>query len=272
MIARNFKGELRRMLYYARSLFCRIKDDPVWILGNQKSGTTAMGALLANYGNLSITLDLINLTPAELLKLRSGALPVSKFLRRHAFEFSRDVIKEPWLTFFWDKIQPFFPESSKLFIIRDPRDNIRSILNRLNLKGNLPELDNPGNLPPLWKLIIDNRWMGIPQTHYIESLAYRWSVAADVYLQDPHQFVLARYEEFVGDKTGYISYLAQLLNITQKNDIRGHVDVQYQPKGNSQIGWLDFFGETNLLKIERICAKQMAKLNYEPVLISSKKS
>ena len=40
------------------------------------------------------------------------------------------------------------------------------------------------------------------------------------------------------------------------------VDVQYQPRGNREIRWIDFFGARNLELIERTCHAMMTEFGY----------
>jgi hypothetical protein len=44
------------------------------------------------------------------------------------------------------------------------------------------------------------------------------------------------------------------------------VDVQYQPRGDRGVSWLEFFGRENLRRIEGICGGRMAQLGYRPTL------
>ena len=57
-------------------------------------------------------------------------------------------------------------------IIRNPFDNIRSILDRLDVKGKkilLNEKDRKKFFHS-WKLLLNNKWIGGSKNHYIEVL------------------------------------------------------------------------------------------------------
>jgi hypothetical protein len=97
-------------------------------------------------------------------------------------------------------------------------------------------------------------------------LAYRWNRAVDNYSQNADRMILARYEEFVKDKVGFIAHLAGQLNVQEKRDISSKVDIQYQPPGDHRISWGEFFGTRNLGQIEQLCGGRMATLGYTPTL------
>lgn len=117
-----------------------------------------------------------------------------------------------------------------------------------------------------WHLIIDNRWLGLKGENYIEMLAERWNFTTDVFLKHPNSLIIIHYEEFVKDKIGEISRLAEKLDLSQVNDISNKMNIQFQPPGNKNISWYEFFGENNLCQIESICGDRMRLLNYLPVL------
>lgn len=246
----------------SRRLFPSVNKEAIFVFGNQKSGTTVIAALLSDFGGLSSTLDIptITIEEQELLHLRQ--LAFDDFLSKHKYEFSSDLIKEPCLTFLYKDLRKTFPFSKTVFIIRDPRDNIRSILNRLNVRGDLDIVENFNDLHIAWQRVVDNRWMGLKYTHYIDSLAARWNYAAGIYMDYSNEIILVRYEDFLVNKAKFIENLAQQLDIPQANDISQKVDVQYQPKGNHNISWIDFFGEENLTRIEKICVERMTLFDY----------
>lgn len=159
----------------------------------------------------------------------------------------------------------YFPRARFVFVLRDPRDNIRSILNRLKIPGNLPQLTDQyrESLPTAWELIVDMRWLGASGEHYIEWLAERWNLTTDVFLRYQDRMLLSTYEEFLQDKHGEIERLVQSLGLKPVKDIMSKIDVQFQPAGNRNVKWLDFFGSANLDRIEQICAERMRLLNYQ---------
>jgi len=233
-------------------------------LGNQKSGTTAIAALLAMSTLKAATLDIRGIYEPVQTMLHSGKLSFMQFVRRNKAAFSRTIIKEPNLTFLYSKLKAHFPQAHYVIIVRDPRDNIRSVLNRLNINGTKPVLrsEEMAALSPEWQLMLNGQWLGLTGDTYIEQLAARWNLAADTYLQHRNEILLVRYEDFVKEKANTVYQLATNLNLPRLADISDKVDTQYQPRGQHCVRWYDFFGADNLRRIERICGSQMEHFGY----------
>lgn len=240
--------------------------------GNQKSGTTAIAALLAKATGLRFSND-----PFWHVSLRDGhasvledvlsrRMTVAEVVDRYRAYFSAEIIKDPNFAFLYPELQSRFPESPQLFIVRDPRQNIRSILNRLCIEGRLERLGAEHLITlahePGWRSILAGDGLGISEGSHVARLAQRWNLAAQRYFERSASVLLVRYEDFVADKAGYVEGLAQRLGLAVTADIRQEQDRQYQPRGNSSISMEAFFGERNLTLIETICAEGMAKFGY----------
>lgn len=242
-----------------------VNPRPIFILGNQKSGTTAIAALLGALTDVPVTLDLRREYPhPHYLRLQTGRMSFAEFVEFNRLSFSRPIVKEPHLSVFYRDLVRHFPESKFIFVVRDPRDNLRSILNRLHLPGHLAGLSRrqERQLSPAWRLVLDGRWLGICKDNYIEMLAARWNYIADVFLRHSSRMTLIRYEDFLADKQGQIQRLARTLGLTPTSDIASKLDIQYQPAGDRAIRWVDFFGPDNLARIERTCCNRMHRLGY----------
>lgn len=249
-----------------REILRPLSLSPILVLGNQKTGTTAIAGLLAEHTGLTSTLDLPGMYEPTQTQLHDGSLSFDQFVARNRGDFARDIVKEPCLTFLYPQLRSRFPDSSIVFIIRDPRDNIRSILNRLSIPGDLTSLSENEfeSLTPEWKLIVDGSWMGLSGENYIDLLADRWRRAATVYLKHRASVRLVRFEDFLEDKVGTIAILAADLGLDSVCDISDRVDVQYQPRGNRDVSWSEFFGDENLQRIEETCHPVMKEFGYSP--------
>jgi hypothetical protein len=248
-------------------VFARVRPDPIILLGNQKSGTTAIAALLAEMTGLSAALDLKKEMKDPVIdRIKTGGLSMGDFVRRNKLDFSREIIKEPSLSPYYRELAEEFPRARFVMVIRDPRDNIRSILNRLKIPGSLSDIspDQRSRISRAWELIIDGRWLGLEGASYIEMLAARWNYIADLYLANPDRMILVKYEDFTRNKMGTLLGLASALGLEKKRDVSGRVDVQFQPAGDRSVRWIDFFGPGNLAAIERICSERMRRLGYPP--------
>jgi hypothetical protein len=245
----------------------RANPEPIFVLGNQKSGTSVIAGLLAEVGGLSASIDLRGIYEPIQSRLHSGELPFDQFVRRNRLDFSRAIIKEPSLTLLVDQLDRHFAGARYVFVVRDPRQNIRSILNRLDIPGNLEKFDEEAAAQRVtnwanWQRIIDGRWLGIPYDDYIGALAGRWNMMTDILERNRHRFFLMRYEDFLIDKKSAIIALSRTLDIAERCDIAASVNRQYQRPGDASVTPLQFFGERNLERINRICKRNMERLGY----------
>lgn len=255
---------LRRLGARLRGIFARVEPRPVIVFGNQKSGTSAIAHLLANMCGLTKTIDIQPLMGAAGHAIMAGERRFADVVRQHPECFATGLIKEPMLTFFADQVLDAFPEARAVMVVRDPRDNIRSLLNRRGLPGNLDELSDELRASLGERVTIDPRVWGGAGENYVGVLAHRWNRAADAYLQHAARLELVRYEEFMADKQGSLERLARRLGLEPVHDVSALLDVDFQPRGARGAVWREFFGARNLARIERICGERMARLGYAP--------
>ena len=261
---RNFMHVLITYLYRVWGIFfAHVSEHPIIVIGDQKSGTSVIAHLLADFGGLSKTIDIPPLWGWAGADIMRGKVKFASVVEQHKHHFSTELIKEPNMTFFIDQVIEFFPNAQYVFVIRDPRDNIRSQLNRRKLPGNLEHLEpqHLAGLSPKRVLVSEKIW-GVPGENYIGMLACRWNRAIDQYVHFQDRMILAKYEEFMRDKYNFIQGIALQLKLSQKVDISDRLDVQYQPRGNREISWKEFFERANLQRIERICESKMRKFGY----------
>jgi glycosyltransferase involved in cell wall biosynthesis/2-polyprenyl-3-methyl-5-hydroxy-6-metoxy-1,4-benzoquinol methylase len=246
-----------------------VHPAPVLVLGNQKSGTTAIAALLARAADKTYSYDVFNRLGAErsLERLIAGETRVRDFVASHPHDFATDVIKAPPFGLLYDGLRETFPDGRFVFIVRDPRENIRSILDRLGLPGDLDALGSQDREAwadlPGWRLIMEGKTPPTAGENYVETLANRWNRFADVSLRNPDRLDCVRYEDFCADKIGTVADLARRLGWEVVRDVSDEVDRQYQRAGqNRGTPWHDFFGGENLARIERICGDRMQAFGY----------
>jgi hypothetical protein len=260
-------GLIAAMRRGGMGLVTELSTQPVFVFGNQKSGTTAIAGLLAMACGLSVTQDLVGeMASPTFDRVITGQLPIDTFVAANWLAFTRDIIKEPNLTLLHAHLARIFPEARRVFVIRDPRDNIRSILDRLNIPGTTAGFakTSPDRISPAWQLGLDGRWLGLTGDGYIELLAERWNRMADVFLDRRQETILVRYEQFVQDKVNQIIGIAERLAFDTVADIGGAVDYQFQPRGQHRdLPWPVFFGAVNLKAIERICGERMGQFGYQ---------
>jgi hypothetical protein len=152
--------------------------------------------------------------------------------------------------------------------LRDPYDNIRSILNRADLPGNLEDLQECHweyirEKLPHWHVVFDGTLASHQGDTYIETLALRCRQVFEIYLNCQSHVIPIWYESFKRNKVETIHHLANELKLSIKYDIEQIKDTQFQPKGNSSIDTETFFGSHNIERIKRICGETALSVGYE---------
>lgn len=240
----------------------------VIVTGMQKSGTTAIAKLLGAAAGETVCSDPLHRLWEQNVDFRyhlySRGQPLRNFWRGHRRLFEGRIIKDPDFVSLVPDLQEMFPEAVFVFVVRDPRDTIRSILNRLKLPGNPGGFDlSSASLPALWNGLLRGEEPGAQGDNYVEVLAHRWVRASELAVGESSRDVLVKYEDFCRDKVGIISELARHLGYSKLSRIEHLVDVQYQPKGDNSARWKDYFGKESLAQIERIVEPHMEKFGYD---------
>jgi len=238
---------------------------PLFLFGNQKAGGTAIAGLLAAATGLRAALDLEGTTAPHFVRLMRGETTLETFIAKNAWSFSAPIIKDGNLTFVADALMAHFGVSRAVFILRNPFDNIRSILDRLELAGDLPALDTAGvRANATWRTILSGIDLGFAPDHYVSILARRWQRAAEICEAGGEGFVRIRYEDFLADKRSEIERLARAFGLATPNDITRLLDRDFQRRGNPAADLDAFFGAANARRIEDICGETAARFGYTP--------
>jgi len=241
----------------------------VVVFGNQKSGTSAVAGLLARLSGASVTLDLEpEWRDPSYQRVWRGELSFRAFVRRNARGLSRDIVKEPNLLLLWPQLLGRFPGMRKVLVVRDPRDNLRSILDRLGLPGDREALSREERAANGrgWELYLSGDWLGLGGCAHTEVMAWRWNLGARFWAANRADTVLVRYEDFLADKEGVLRRTAEALGLAAVNPVADLLDRPFQPSGRPGRSWLEVFGPANLGRIEALCADGMRELGYEPTV------
>jgi len=266
MIIHDFYSRIRAF-HKARVLRKMADLEPVFVLGVQKSGTTAIAALLAKATNQSVTLDITRAIkrPEWKVLLRYGIGSFEDYVYRYRSAFRKKIVKEPGLTFYFEELRRVFPKARFVIILREPKDNIRSILNRLDVPGDAADVDLQNYpklwLSPAWRINFDTSWLGYCHENYIDALAYRWKRSAEIYFNAEDDFLMIRYEDFIADKQASVELLSQKLGLKVKQDISGIVDRQYQSRGERVKDYGDYY-KKNERFIDRQTRHYSERLGY----------
>ncbi len=240
----------------------------VIIAGMPKSGTTAIARLIGAATGQDVCSDpFYQLDQKKIIfrkSLYNSQLSLYDLWKRNRRIFSGKIVKDPNFPFLLSQLRTLFPDAQLVFIVRDPRDNIRSILNRLNLPGN-PKVGNLSSIKgsSAWINLLTGRTPDVPGNNYIEILAWRWRRAAEAFLEYREYGIEIRYEDFNKNKSVAIFQLGKQLGYTEFQDIDHLVDIQYQPKGNTKIPIDGFFDKASLDAIDRIIEPTLKEFGYE---------
>jgi len=260
---------------FLKNLFSSTEDVKLIVLGHQKSGTTAIAALLARISDSTMSNDplfMIDQGAGEVVdKLISSGHHLKTLCGMYPDLFTKKIIKDPDFIFIFPSLKKVYIDARFLFVVRDPRDTIRSICNRLRVPGTekIKKLKYNdmymGNHH--WELILSGELpaqknTGNKHTNYIQNLANRWNMAVEIYLNNIDDMILIKYEDFSQNKEKIITKLAVDAGLQCKKSIAEYVDIQYQPKGNANADWGEFFGRDNLASIENICGLHMQRFRY----------
>ncbi|MBN1239849.1 MAG: hypothetical protein JXB36_15210, partial [Gammaproteobacteria bacterium] len=127
--SRIARTRLRRAI---SAIGAAVNDHPIFILGMQKAGTSAVAHLLGERTASTTTVDFFDEVYDPVYpRLVRGEISTREYVLRNRLDFSRDIIKEPNLTLLYRQLLEHFPAARFVFVVRDPRDNIRSLLNHV---------------------------------------------------------------------------------------------------------------------------------------------
>jgi len=244
------------------ALFSTPNEAPLLVFGNQKSGTSVIAGLLAEATGKRLITDFAGAQEPYIGELIRGDISIANYVRRNAWAFSAPIVKEPGLTFVAPALMTHFKESRAVMVLRNPWQNIRSILERVDVRGDADKLI-PGQrrLNRTWRSILAGSDLGLPPAHYIDILAQRWLKAAEIAETLGERAKIIRYEDFSRHKRETIETLARDLGLPVVADISEKLDHQFQPRGRGADPKA-FFGQ-NYERIEAICGAKAKQLGYE---------
>jgi len=254
------------MLQRLLALIGRSPHPRIVVTGMPKSGTTAIAMLAGAAAGLKVNSDPFNRLDQAGVDFRDalygGQLTLRELVRRHSRCFAGGLLKDPNFIYL-PEVFEVFAGAGLVFTVRDPRDNIRSLLNRLRLPGRLDATTATGaGISATWRRVLEGRTPDVPGTNYIERLAHRWALAVRNYLDGQQRLQLIRYEEFMQGKVAAVEATLAAIGIPGGQPIEHLLERDFQPRGQRGVDPREFFGAVELESIERICGPEMARLGY----------
>lgn len=258
MIYKKIKRLQKTFKIWLQHKMSKPNREAIFIFGFQKSGTSAIAGLLAHATGSTVTIDTKYLWRPYSSWLKDGSLCLKNHVNKYSLPFSKDIIKDPGTTFFIDIINEYFFLNKYIFLVRNPFDNIRSILNRLGLSGDQTNI-NLNDVPEIWRYIFPDNG-----ENYISNLAERWLLCNDQFgIIRNDKCIFIKYEDFIKNKEKFVNDLSLDVGLDPKHSIKDVKNNQYQPKGNQEIKLIDFFGKDNYKLIYDKCNSVMVKLEYD---------
>lgn len=255
------------LLYNAYDMFATVHSEPIFVLGHQKSGTTVIANLLALALGERYSHDMFyHRQYSNMSNVYNGSISIREIVRDIPSAFAAGVIKDPDLTLLLPSILTHFPKSKIIFVVRDPKDNIGSILERLGIPGDLQgrpaEQAFASINKSLWKEALCHSFAQNKSNHYIDILSNRWNYYNAFGLTDNTRLHIIKYEDFLTDKAKNIEHICSIIGRVVKNDISNKINKPFQPKGKRSTNHLTFYGRDNLSRINTICQPLMLKFGY----------
>mmetsp|Transcript_9391 Transcript_9391/g.26134 ORF Transcript_9391/g.26134 Transcript_9391/m.26134 type:complete len:235 (-) Transcript_9391:424-1128(-) len=149
----------------------------------------------------------------------------------------------------WPALSSHGEELRLYFLVRNPFDVVRSVIEHLGLNARLDPAHssekqfNTTNLPLAGRftrgmqLFLDTTQVGFNYTGYADALVQQWALFADEYLRDRHRYVLVRYEDFDAEPVNSTRKLSQALGLDVHWDpdaiarVQEVSRMQYQTRG-----------------------------------------
>ena len=238
----GLRSKIRNLIYTPNSA-------ATIILGFPKSGTSALTGMLATRSGKSASIDTPCLWEPYLKKIQEDGLDFKKHVFNNPFRFSKDIVKEPNMVFLLDKLPEVFKMNKVIIIRRNPYKNIKSILDRLGLPGNLQRDSELPEFNKNWqRLLLEGKG-----DNYVERLANKWyNVDSQLKLISEYSLTFeVQYEDFNEHKVQTIDSIIEFLNWERKNSIDQILNKPYQPRSANNISISDFFGD-NLVFLNNI--------------------
>lgn len=174
-------------------------DNPVFILGTQRSGTTLLSRVLSAHPKIFIQNEISvervfydNITKAEIIENINKQIEFrhGKNVNQLLTEQGKEIfgIKDPELTNYLNKLKLFIPDSKFILIIRDGRAVVNSYK--------------------------ENKW-GLGTNAYTGAVRWKYEVQVQKAFMDdfPENFVMVRFEDLVTNLEITVSKICEHLNI-----------------------------------------------------------
>jgi uncharacterized protein (TIGR03032 family) len=152
------------------------------------------------------------------LRDRDGRWPVGgpvRFLEKTP----KNALRVPFLA-------AAFPDASFVYLYRDPRETVSSMLDAWRSEKFVTYAALPGWTGPPWSLLLVPGWRELADRPLPEIVARQWATTTEILLDDlagldPGRWCVASYDRLVADADGEVAQLAAFLGLGWDVDLRG---------------------------------------------------
>jgi hypothetical protein len=226
------------------------------VVGCERSGTSAVSKLLSIGSGWSLLDDPSDFWYVTPVIYRTGSgltFRLWRALRTH------DIVKVPRFATILPYLRKrFLGNFSTVYCVRDPRDVVASVRERLRT----------------WyytDFITDSDWLDVRPGDQVEAVAWKWRKYLESALQYQsrgERIMFIRYEDFFAEKLKTIETCARHMHIPFRPEKAApHVDRQFKKRWNGgkiagPLRWREELTEPEASKITRICSDLMREWGY----------
>lgn len=249
-----------KVLESYRNATSRVNPKLILITAHPRSGTTAVASLLAECCGLRAFTQTGRWTQAD-REIVTGSKTIEEVIARNRYAFSCDIMSAADAGGFLPAMAAALPGMRIVFLVRDPRDMICSVIERINNYDiSSVEIGDPGYR------YLQTDWLGISETDPIKKLALRWNKWLET-AQSVAGAAYRRYEDFLKNKPAFIAQLAQELGLAPRYDIHADMDRQMSKHGKNLPvrgagRWKQMLPAEHARAIEGICREGMVQFGY----------
>jgi len=249
-----------RLREACRNATSRVNPRLILLTAHPRSGTTAVAALLAKHCGLRAFTQTGRWTLAD-KEIVASRLTMEEVITRNRYAFSFDIMSAADAGCFLPAMKAALPEMRIIVLVRDPRDMVCSVIERINdYDVSSAEINDPDYR------YLQTDWLGITEEDPLKKLALRWNKWLET-AKSVDGVVYRRYEDFLRNKPDFIAALADELGLPARHDISDDMNRQMSKHGRDVPirgagRWRRMLPAEHARAIEDICKDGMLAFGY----------
>lgn len=259
-VVQPFRPAYRALRRWAQNLPARVNRDLILVAAHPRSGSTAVATLLARHTGLRAFTETGPWTREFDAAVYTGQVHFSRVLHKYRYEFSHDLMSAADATCILPQMKAALPGMRTVYVVRDPRDTICSLVERINNY----DLSTFEVRDPRFRWL-DVDWLIHDESNPHRKLARRWCLFLDIATSIEDVFYF-RYEDFCSDKPRCISHIADRLGLRHAVSTVEGWDEQYSKHDRRPIHgpgrWRKMMPAPIARDVEAICRSYMERFGY----------